>query len=152
MYFWPIDFINANAAHVWVVAPPFNIIDISIKQQPYENNVLEVLPDFVFEKELHVKNVKACDLASPEVRMQLHEVVGDNNDLEAIFNIAPELRDFFQNFPSNSIKRGLVSLKYIPCNVTASDLPFEKIKSLKLNGRYGINIYDDIIRPAIHNF
>ena len=35
-YFWSVDDGEFQSGHTWVVAPPFNVIDIALRQQPYK--------------------------------------------------------------------------------------------------------------------
>lgn len=44
-YYWPVDRGQFDAAHAWVVAPPFTVIDLTIKQQPYQEGEEAYLPD-----------------------------------------------------------------------------------------------------------
>ena len=42
-----------------------------------------------------------------------------------------------------------LSFRYIACGINAPDADIENIKFLKLNNKYGLEIYNDIIKPAL---
>jgi hypothetical protein len=63
--------------------------------------------------------------------------------------MSPHLFPFTQFFPPKSIKFNRVEFKYTPTAITASDMKLEKIKSLCLNGNYGQEVYESIIKPRI---
>ena len=37
-YFWSVDHGNFVAGHAWLSAPPYKVVDISVRQQPYRGN------------------------------------------------------------------------------------------------------------------
>ena len=150
-YFWPYD-INPEikAGHVWCVVPPFHVIDITLKQQPYSGNERMYLPNMVSQKEISICSVESEDIFSPEVReeMRLKGLLGS----EMISVAIPELPVFFKVFKPTEIElKGLI-FKYVPCAINAPDAELSDIKSLKLNGKYSAEIYNDIIKPALEKF
>lgn len=50
-YFWSVDKGNYVAAHSWLIAPPFKIMDITIRQQAYKQGEAKYLPNFIIKKE-----------------------------------------------------------------------------------------------------
>jgi DNA helicase II / ATP-dependent DNA helicase PcrA len=42
-----------------------------------------------------------------------------------------------------------VCLKYIPTAIGASEAPLEEIESMNFNGKLGIDVYNDIIKPEL---
>ena len=51
IWFWvPHQGSGMAAAHSVVVAPPFEIVDLTLKMQPYESGVAQHIPEIVFAK------------------------------------------------------------------------------------------------------
>lgn len=64
-YFWAVDPTNkSNNGHVWVAAPPFNIIDLTIRQQPYTHREKDYLPDMIISQsqlaKFSARNIYLC--------------------------------------------------------------------------------------------
>jgi hypothetical protein len=147
-FFWSVAHGNYNAAHSWIVAPPFKIVDLTVRQQPYKHGEKPFLPDVILKKETKVATLELEDIIEPGLLEALKK--GLRNDKAKIMNaISPNLLPFTSRFrPEIFDERGL-NFKYLPTGVIAPDLPFEKATSLKLNGLYGIEIYDQVIKPQL---
>lgn len=148
LYFWPYDLkTGANVGHAWIYAPPFNVIDISIKQQPYSKGVTTHLPETVLETNLSKVAVDNVDILSTEVMVDLMRR-GIPED-QIVFGLMPQLKNFFKTFPANQVVHNKTTLKYTPCAITASDAPLEEITALDLSGKTGYQIYNEVIKPKI---
>ena len=146
-YFWTFDIGDYKSAHTWVVAPPFNIIDITIKQQKYNDNGRNYLPNYIFKEEINNFTVSFRDLFSPNIREQLR-AQGIRNS-EMITHVKPRLEKYWQYFKPNLVDVSGTKLKYTPTGIGAPDSKLEHIKSLKLNNRYGIDIYNNVVKPML---
>ena len=146
-YFWSVDSGDFAAAHAWVVAPPFFVIDISIQLQPYQGNEANYLPPIVVERAEELIQASREDIASPEIRHKLTERgIPTTNHLR---ESAPHFGPFNANFPARRIMVGETSLKYIPFEPTAPDAPFEDTVSMRFDGKTGFEVYRDRIRPKL---
>ena len=145
-YFWPLDYTNAVVGHAWVCAPPFNVIDIAIKQQPYNQNEDLYLPNYVLQKDkADASIVLVDDLASPEYLKK--NGLSDKSSLKDIDSDASKVIEVFQ--PS-VFRDNNVSAKYITVAITAPDSPLRQMKSICLNGKDAFTIYHSIIKPLIN--
>ena len=61
-YYWSFDTGRFEAGHAWVFAPPYKVIDISIKQQKQPENELEYIPNFVL-----AENVSPCNMTVMDI-------------------------------------------------------------------------------------
>lgn len=145
-YFWPLDVEN-RAGHVWVHAPPFKVIDLTIRQQPHPYEPIKsMLPNYALIESGGKFTPTVIDICSPEIRMA-HNWNTRNNDLH--FRLQPHLRDNFLTFPATEKYLNKVKLRYIPCASSASDIPLKEFTNQKWNGRFGYDLYCDLVRPAL---
>ncbi len=147
-HFWLYD-TEPCAGHAWIVAPPFEIIDIALKAQPYQRGEAEHLPEALI-----------CEVPT-RIQPEAHEYVSSDiiqaefaargafpTDLH--FRIAPALRSVSESFPSWEVRNGEVVLRYAIGGVTLSDgETLYDIESRTWNGRSAGEVYDQIILPAV---
>lgn len=146
--FYTVDSGKFDAGHVWVVAPPFTVIDLSIKQQPYQDKAAEYLPNFICSTSEIETKANDSDIICPEVIAYM-KMQGINNSMN---HIKPNWNEFLQRFKPIAVKENNVMLKYITTAISAPDMPIEKIETLRLSGRITIEIYNDIIIPKLKKF
>lgn len=71
-YFYSIDHGQFVAPHAVVVAPPFTVIDVTVKHQFYdEDAMVQWLPPIAMSKELRPYRVANNELVSPSARAEL---------------------------------------------------------------------------------
>lgn len=71
-YFYTIDHGQFVAPHAIVVAPPFTVVDVTVKYQFYDEDAMgKWLPPMVMTKEMHPCRVKNNELVSPSARAEL---------------------------------------------------------------------------------
>ena len=148
IYLWPVDYPSVQAGHVWIVAPPFNIVDVTIKHQPYQNaRAARRIPSIVLAKTSRRAVASIEDICSPDViRAYHHSGIEPDQILRVTL---PRLEDFHREFQPLCIRKDGVRLKYTPVGISASEWPLERITSLQLNDRFAYQIYEEVIKPAI---
>lgn len=71
-YFYSVDHGQFAAPHAIVVAPPFAVVDVTVKHQLYDEDAMgHWLPPIVMTKEMRPYQVTSKDLVSPSVRAEL---------------------------------------------------------------------------------
>lgn len=147
-HFWPVDQGNYIAAHAWVVAPPFRIADVAIRQQPYKQNEKNLLPEIILQKKTAYSMLVLDEIISPSL-LPMFKTQYRNNKNQILNAISTDLIAFSQRFKPEIFEIAGINYKYSGTGITAPDGPFEKATSLQLNGRYGMAIYQDIIKPQL---
>src|SRR6266702_523451 len=66
-YFWVLDEGNFVASHAIVVAPPYSVVDVTVKHQPYPRDKRALLPEIVLADQLEPSTWAADDLANPQL-------------------------------------------------------------------------------------
>jgi hypothetical protein len=146
-YFWDMDITNAQAGHVWIVSPPFAVIDLTLKIQEYNQNNSKYIPNYILGDSPKPANYTVGDICSPEI-IAIANSQNINGD-EIIFRTHPWRRIFYKEFIGSLIEVDGVKFKYIPSAIKASDKPLEQITTLSLNSKYGCGIYNDLIKPNL---
>jgi hypothetical protein len=149
-WFWPLDVPDGSGkqyGHKWVYAPPFEVVDVTLKLQDYDNGIVEFLPDTMFAETVDYAAANLEDLVSPKY---LAIGIAEGFDPEdGINGVYPHYKEIAPHFPACVIREGSVSLKYIPTGVGVSDGPLEKIRSFSVKGKPAIDFYRDNIKPQI---
>lgn len=147
-HFWTIDD-EAVAGHVWVVAPPFEIIDVALQGQLYQRGEAALLPKTVVLEEAERITAEAHEYASVSVLEREFRRRGPlPTDIH--FRLSPGLARPASYFPSWEVRYGDTTLRYACGGVTVSDGPtLHAIRSRKWNGLLAGELYDQIIRPAL---
>lgn len=141
-YFWPVDRGTFNAAHAWVVAPPFTVLDLTLNQQPYQEGEEAWLPNMVLSESTVTADVEIRDIFSPEARMSIRP--------NARLNVLrPDIHQNILAFPPQKVFHEGTSLKYITTAVSMPDSDLAGITGFKLNGRYPKAIYEETIKPVL---
>ena len=66
MYFYSKDIGREFVvAHSWIVAPPFKIVDVTVKGQAHNPGVEDYLPDFVLQEQVQAENFEIEEFCSP---------------------------------------------------------------------------------------
>jgi len=141
--------IENKVGHTWLVAPPFQVVDCTAKLQPYSYDEVNFLPEIVYEKNKNYCQADISDLYDSNVISQFM-ANGQGLNMNIFYGMFPYLRKFCSVFKANCISLSDVKMKYVPCGITFSDKPLEKIKGLELSGKLGYEIYEDIILPELN--
>lgn len=145
-YFWSVDVGDFKAGHCWVVAPPFSVIDLSAKQQPYTGREKDYIPDYICSESIAVPTVHEIDIISPSIN-KIFESQGIKKD--KFKYIKDNFAQFQTIFKPIEISEKETSFKYITTAISAPDNPLETVTTLKLNDRYGIELYNDLVIPKL---
>ncbi len=147
-HFWMIDD-EPTAGHVWVVAPPFEIIDITLKKQAYAFGEAAILPDSVVLETAPQIRPTADDFCSASVLEHAFRRRGPLPE-DIHFRLSPQLERAATSLPSFEVTIGETALRYAVGGVTLSDGPcLHAITSRRWNGRLAGELYDQIVRPGL---
>jgi hypothetical protein len=145
-FFWPLD-IGVTAGHVWVAAPPFQVIDLTINRQPFERRMKAFVPDMWLIEESEKCRATVEDICSAEFLYENYAKGIRSHELHS--QLTTTLRDISRRFPGVQVQHDGATYKYFVWKSSASDKPLDEITNQRWNGRYGKEIYRDLIRPAL---
>jgi hypothetical protein len=145
-YYWSFDVVERPfaAAHAWIVAPPFSVVDVSIKQQSGPGG--DWLPDKVVAEKFELAVASARDIFSPDflraTGLSAERAMSDAN---------PNLPAILKMFPPVVIMAGAMELKYTTVAISAPDHPFLEMANWRVNGRFGPQLYEELVKPHLQN-
>ncbi|MDX7951635.1 hypothetical protein P7D22_10695 [Lichenihabitans sp. Uapishka_5] len=149
-YFWVLDE-KQNPGHVWVAAPPFEIVDVSLRAQPYERHEAALVPEVLCVERGERITGTVDEYCSPQV---LADAVARNGHLppDAHLQLVPEMARVVASFPSIEVGSGATRLRYNVSGIAVSSAPdLDAIKSRRWNGRLAGDLYRDVVLPGLRN-
>lgn len=139
--FWQIDVGKYEAAHAWLFCPPFNVLDLTIKHQPYTLEEAKYLPIFLVNEVKTLGIPQLSDVASPMAIAYLGKVA-----IEDQFN---KLLRFQKIINTQDFNVDRTVFKYIPLAMGLSEEPLEQFKNLKLDDLFPYDFYLKNIKNKI---
>jgi hypothetical protein len=146
-YFWVLDEGNFVASHAIVVAPPFGVIDVTIKQQPYPPDKRTLLPEILLADQLEPSTWAPEDLANSLLLSALR-VAGIRFE-EYLNSAYPQMLDVMSALPARLVRLGGVALKYIPVAVGGFVEQLEELTGYKPCGRTATDIFQTDVLPKL---
>lgn len=140
--FGPLDAGASVHGHTWILAPPFTVIDVAARLQPWGVPGLEEsIPPVVLSDD------RGGVEPTPELLFD-HEALIRGGQMGMAVRVDPQVQRFMREFAGTRIAAGGVTMVYQPTAMTAPDCPFEEIGT----GPGGVPmrpLWTDTIRPAI---
>ncbi|OYV48037.1 MAG: hypothetical protein B7X10_03680, partial [Burkholderiales bacterium 21-58-4] len=131
-----------------VVAPPFGIVDVTVRHQVYEGSEGDYFPPLVMASDWLPAKWTPEDLTNPEIRAAL-KVQGMSFDT-FLKQQNSSMGDVMRALPPRKIKCGDTALKYVVVAVGGMIEPLEEITGYKPTGRTALQIFDQDIFPQIN--
>lgn len=142
------DFPGARLGHTWVCAPPFVVVDASIKRQRWDGDAIyPFVPNVILDLQGRVTKPTPLEVISPEIQAEMLASRG-SIPRNAIYELEPNLREFDETFPATEISVDRLTARYVPTAANLSDGTLEEINSVGERGRDGREIWNGAIAPA----
>lgn len=149
-YFWVLDHGQFVAAHAAVVAPPFGILDVTAKRQPYEHQQAAVIPDLVLAENFTLDTWTAEDLANPTIR-ELARRFGYHSFASFLSAQHSDMLEVMEALPARRVLYpGTVDLKYVIVAVGGTIEPLEGITGYKPCGKTALELFNERILPKVN--
>lgn len=145
--FWHLDDAknpcHQMPGHAWLHCPPYIVVDLTIKLQPYTQGQEKYLTDFVLQKDYNTFSAKLEDLCGPEV----FNVVSNAGLTEKKFFDLLGFSTFTQLFRPATFTINDTIYNYVPFSFTASDTAsLSEMKNLTLSGKTIDYVYQNKIK------
>lgn len=143
LYFWAIDEGKFYAPHAIVVAPPFGIIDVTVKHQLYDDpEQIKALPGMVLAEDISIASWSPEDIANSEIRAYLSaRRIPFHTFLK---HERPNMLEVMGLLPPRSVLCGNTELKYVIVAVGGIIEPLTELHiNLSLGGRTPQQIFEE---------
>ncbi|MFC4671724.1 hypothetical protein ACFO5X_24450 [Seohaeicola nanhaiensis] len=144
------DFEGAALGHSWVCAPPFFVVDASIKRQRWSGDeIYPYIPSIILDDVGQMTKPTPIDVISARMRT---DVIMQRGSLPVniIHEMEPNLRAFGKTFPATETVIDQLSARYVPTAANMSDGTLEDINADGSCGRVGSQIWNEVIGPAFY--
>lgn len=138
-YFWTHDlkdFPGAMTGHMWIVAPPFHVVDLSIRLQRWQSREAEHLPDAVLDDVASVRSPVPHLFGSDRIRPRPRRIEDMGASYEQLWSVCP----------TRVVQIPSAKITYQPDGI---QLPLEAIDDVKLPSLHGKrlrDVADDLLR------
>lgn len=144
-YFWVVDELDEGAGqlgHVWVVAPPFPIVDVTIKVQGWNPDFERAMPDLIASETCKHIRMDVQDMVANEFLYQFAQQNAGRVPNDLHLQMRPYLRDFEQVFPGVAVKTIHIQARYLPTGIRASLEPLQD-----LFAGDGTKFWNEVVAP-----
>jgi hypothetical protein len=147
-YFWSVDHGNFSAAHSWLFAPPFNIVDITIGEQTYSGNKKKYVPKLILEKGGADSTADIEDIISPSAVIDL-TTQGIPRD-RFFEHAAKQMEEVQRHFPVKIVESSKgARFKFCPVAIHASEEPLEGMTNMNFKGKTPHKLYKKYFEKSI---
>jgi hypothetical protein len=137
-----------DCAYRWVVAPPFQVVDIAIQACRYPYPFTHLLPNIVWERGGEPATAQLADFFGANALKEIARA-GMTMD-EALDRYLPNYRGrFAADFPPWAFTRMDTQLKYVPTHVSVAECSLKEFAGFQVGGLTATGIYTKKIRPRL---
>ncbi len=132
-YFWSSDIGQFVAGHAWLFAPPFTVVDITARLQPYKGKERNYIPNKVLSTRTKHATVRTEDVVSPEARLMLQaRGIPPQDHLGTAAHLIPDIFESLPPIEVNGFKGS--KLKYVPVAIHAPQEKLRDINNMTFDG------------------
>ncbi len=149
-FFYSIDTGRFTAAHAVVVAPPFTIIDVTLKRQPYDSPAMsDWLPAIVASRHFKPYSVTPDEIIAPEIRSLLQSKGQSARDF--LMSEKPAMMALMKQIPGREIELEGGRLGYGIVAVAGYQEPLAElsVQGCGINGMTPLKIFELDVLPKL---
>jgi hypothetical protein len=146
-YFWVLPEGEFIAAHAIVVAPPFGVVDVTVKQQPYPPDKRALLPEIVLADRFEQSTWAPDDIANPEL-VEAVRAAGMRFE-DYLKSDYPQTLDVMAALPPRLVRAGDIALKYVPVAIGGFVEQLEQLTGYEPCGRTAFEIFQNDVLPKL---
>ncbi len=144
-YFWALDEGEFASPHAIVIAPPFGIIDVTVRYQRYSGRQKDYLPHSVVADHVEVVRWEPDDIANDDLREYLAaQRIPFAGFLE---RERPHMMAVMKELPARQVEINGTSLKYVVVAIGGTVEQLEDITGYRPSGRSAMEIFQAEVTP-----
>ncbi|MFQ5568365.1 MAG: hypothetical protein ACE5G0_01745 [Rhodothermales bacterium] len=137
--FFPFDVRPVDAAHAWVVAPPFRIIDLTLRQQRYPGPAHAYVPEQVLARRTSTDTVDAHEVCAPALLRGLR--LNGLEDDDILDRLLAPFKHCISVFPPEVVHADSAAVKYVPIRIITPEGDLDRLRRLRINGKTPERLY-----------
>lgn len=150
-FFYAIDEGNFESPHSIVVAPPYTVIDLTVKHQAYDKAAMSTyLPQIVMSRSFNAYSWHPEDIVAPNVRPLRMK---NRNELERFLSInSPQMHRTMNALPAREVQiDGGGVLQYVLTGVGGYAEQLHELvhENSRINGRRAQDIFAEDVLPRV---
>ena len=149
-HFWSLDHDGFKTAHVWLVVPPFYVVDVAFLLHPFSETELKYVAPFVCADANQIIKAEIEDVISEGYCSHLQKINVPRLDYFAV--ISPQTEKFINVFPARGVLSSTTKIKYIPVSVSAPDVSFEQMTTIRFQGQTAFELYENVIKGLVEKY
>lgn len=146
-YFWALDTGDFDSPHAIVVAPPFAIVDVTLRYQQYGGSEAKYIPHIVLADKYMPAEWNGADLASDDLRAYLRSRRSDVNSFLRVNR--PHVLETIASLPPRQASSGSTQMKYVIVAIGGFIEQLDDIVGYNPNGRTAKEIFDQDVMPRL---
>lgn len=148
-YFWALDTGHFVSPHAIVIAPPFGVIDVTLKYQAYSGGQERFLPDAVLAEAFALTEWLAEDLACDELRDYLQSRRVKFRDF--LRGDRPHMLEVMRALPPRQLDVKGTLLKYVVVAVGGSIEQLEGVTGYKPGGKTALELFQSHVLQHVQS-
>jgi hypothetical protein len=131
----------AATGHCWVYAPPYRIVDATVRLQPFSRTTADHLPRYLLARDVTPASFEAEDLIDPDAVKSFVASQGRLPTLIDVEAIAPGILGRVRDLGAFDVRRRGTRLRYVGTAVAAPQESLEEWSNLSIRGKLPIELY-----------
>lgn len=138
---------NKAAGHAWLVAPPFKVVDVTIKWQDWSSTAMEYLPRLVASEDASPTSAGPEDWLDADLYLATVRSIGRTPTMADLKRfMQPGHVDGAERLGIWYVKAPLAGHCYLTTGIGAPLEQLEDIRPLRLSGRYPRDLWHEFAR------
>ncbi|WP_454655095.1 hypothetical protein [Bosea beijingensis] len=137
-----LDGAGYETGHMWIVAPPFDIVDLTLYYQRWEGDKFQrLIPPQILATGSRTVRPRVRDMVAPEVLYRF----GQHPDS---FPIPSDQTRILKTFPAQQVQIQDIDIRYVPAGIR---IPQEGIEGVNKDENQGVSakrIWEEDVAPA----
>lgn len=144
--FWALASGSSLECHSWLRVPPFDVVDLTMRQQAYLNGEGAHLPDTVLLEGAVRGRAQLDDVLPPDLCRRLERELGHRPSVDDLRVVQPLILERMSRYGCWELNNSVFTARYVATSVTAPDLPLERAQNLCLSGRFPNELWREFVR------
>ena len=133
---------------MWVIAPPFRVIDLTVSRQPYPDAVRQLLPDCVLAEHSGPMVEDPADWFGSDGMQSFLARRGRLPTMKDVMALCQDAVLRSRQYGLTIVDTTAAQFRYSPCAMFAPDAQLEEMRNLCLSGEYPAQLFRRYLKSS----